>query len=241
MLKKRLIALAILAGICFLLTYPKIYVVREAARGEMYWNSGEALLFMRRVSSGARVTPLRYALEGFLASLGSVRSPDDKTCSELLVIRVTDKDLQRYETDLNRHTKERYCGFGFDLFKGQIYAVEFPMLSKWVGTHFESSTPEEDEDFTASVSLRAKESQKPWEFNNVDGWSMREFGATTPKYEFALRGQPVTILFSGRTWPRRPLSVDLIRSGQPTQRIWTLDEGPRVVNKAEYEKIFAKP
>jgi hypothetical protein len=67
---------------------------------------------------------------------------------------------------------------------------------------------------------------------------MRAFGETSPKYDIVLNGKPVTIMFSGRTWPPKPISVDLILPGQRQQRIWSFDEEPRRITKTEYEKLF---
>ena len=241
MAKKYLIVLIVVAGIVFLLVYPKVNVVRGSAGGALYWNTNEALLFMGGGSDGARMSYPRYFSEPLLASLRFVRPLDDSRCSQAIVIRITDKDIQRYDTDVG-------CVAAYDVFEGHVYAVYLPKLWEWVGTHFEPATVGE-RDFQAgrATSMPASRSH-PWEFDNIDGWSMRKLGAVGPKYQFKgrpvtltqvnLGGQPVYFIFSGETFPRMPISVDLVRSGQSPQTIWSFDGRPHRVSKTEYERIF---
>ena len=227
-----MIFLIVLAGILFLLTYPKVYVVRDQAGGTLYWNANEALLFMGGGSSGAHMSYLRYAMEPLLVSMGDVRSPDDGRCSQILVIQITDNDVRRYNTDVD-------CVAAYDVFEGRIYAVQGPRIWKWSATHFEPATPEEVRAFdVGKVAATTASSPHPWQFDNVEGWSMRKFGQTIPKYQLVLNDQPVTIQFSGETWPQQPISVDLIRPSKGSQRIWSLDERPHRISKTEYENVF---
>jgi hypothetical protein len=241
MVKKYVVVLIVVAGIVFLLVYPKVNVVRGSAGGALYWNTNEALLFMGGGSDGARMSYARYALEPFLVGMGDVRPPDDSRCAQAVVIRITDKDIQRYDTDVG-------CVAAYDMFEGHIYAVYLPKLWEWVGTHFEPATVGE-RDFQAgrATSMPASRSH-PWEFDNIDGWSMRQLGAVGPKYQFkgrpvtltqvTLGGQPVSFIFSGETFPQMPISVDLLRSDQSPQTIWSFDGRPHRVSKTEYERIF---
>jgi hypothetical protein len=243
-LKKTLIVLVLLAGIFLILTYPKIYVIRGSGGGTLYWNANEALLFMGGGSDGARMSYLRYAFEPILVALRILRFPDDERCSQPLVIRVTDKEVQRHEVDLYGHAEELSCGYDLAPFQGRIYAGHLAQdkLFKWSGNQFEPATPDEVRAFHASRA-NAKPDPHPWEFDNVDnvdGWSMRALGQTPPPYELTLNGQPVTLVFSGETWPPKPLSVDLIRPGQAAQRIWTFDGRPHRVSRAEYEHTFGQ-
>lgn len=147
--------------------------------------------------------------------------------------------IQRNGIHSEQYAQEAYCGFGFDLFEGDVYAVAGPRLWKWSDTHFESAAPRELGAFDTTRAARSN-SQHPWSFDGVDGWSMRQFGQTPPKYELTLNGQPMTIVFHGATWPAVPLSVELIRSGQKPHAIWSLDERPHRVSRSEYERLFAK-
>jgi hypothetical protein len=223
-----------------LLAYAEVYVVRERAGGVLYWNENEALLFIEQDTSGAHMSYLRYAVEPILVSMGDVQSPNDSRCSKVVVIQVTDKDVRNYATDLDRYVTDSYCGGRFAVFEGRIYADSGKNnLWKWSSTHFEPVTTEELHAFDAQRGLAAARPH-PWEFDGQDGWSMRSLGQTLPKYQLLLNGQTVTILFSGKTWPPRPLSISLQRSGQPPQTIWSFDEQPHRVGKAEYEKLFER-
>jgi hypothetical protein len=113
-------------------------------------------------------------------------------------------------------------------------------LSKWVGNRFERPTPEEYGAF-ATFKFSKKISQHPWEFDNVDGWSMRGGGHLgNEQYSFTLDGQSMTVVSVAETLSPAPLSVQLIRSGQPPQTIWSFDGRPHPVSKAEYRKIFGE-
>jgi hypothetical protein len=119
-----------------------------------------------------------------------------------------ESDIQYYDAGVD-------CVSAYDLFDGKIYAVRWPSLSRWSGTHFDPATSEELRDFQAGrVGASVASRTHPWEFDNVDGWSMRVLGQTSPRYQLVLNGQPVTILFSGETWPPRELSIALTRLGQ---------------------------
>lgn len=237
--KKFWIILAATAGILFVLLYPQVYVVRGSVGGQLYWHRGEALIFVEISTSGTRVNYARYASEPLLLSFGHVRKPDDERCSEILVFQITDKSVQRYDTDLYRYAKEPYCNVGFQVFEDGIYASRWPVLWRWTGSHFERPTPEEYGHFASGIFAGKFESH-PWQFDNRDGWSMRSFGQTPPQTQFAINGQTVSIVFSGETWPMKPLSIDLIRNGQSPQRLWQFDGRPRRVSRAEYGGLFQR-
>lgn len=239
MLKKVLVAVIILVGVFVLLLYPKVYVLRGSAGGSLYWNASEALLFMSGGSSGARMSYLRYELEPFAVGMGHTRPPDDERCTGTLVIQITDKDVRSFDTNLYRYAQEPYCGMGTAVFQGRIYEgyLAEGKIWRWSGTQFELPAPEDLRGFDAGRYAAALGSH-PWEFDNIDGWSMRALGSTTPRSQMVLNGQPVTIIFHGETWPPAPVSVDLIRPGQSPQTIWTFDGRPHRVSKSEYERLF---
>lgn len=213
----------------FVLVYPNVYVVKGSAGGSLLWNTHEALLFIGVARSGAHMAYPRYLFEPVLVRLGDVRPPDDSNCIESFAIRITDDRVQNYQTDVG-------CA-SYEVFDSHIYADQWPRLSKWVGTHFERPTAEEYGAF-ATFKFGGGVSQHPWEFDSVDGWSMRVLNQTPPKYQFALNGQNVSISYSGPSWPPRPISVELIRSDQPPQELWSFDGRSNRVSKAEYQRIF---
>jgi hypothetical protein len=240
MLRKLPIALATLTLVLLLLLiYLKVYVIRGSGGGALYWNADEALLFMGENNYGARMSTLRYIAEPFLLSLGDVRAPDDTRCGKTLVVSITDKDVRVYDTDLYRYGGENGCQFQAERFAGNIYEVAWPKLWKWSDTHFDRPTPQEYGAYAEALFAGKTVSQHPWEFDNVDGWSMRGFGQTGPTYQLTLNGQLVTIVFHGKTSHSEPLSVDLIRPGQAPQKIWSFDGRPHRVSKSEYGNLFS--
>lgn len=243
MVKKYLTILTIIAGILFLLTYFQIYVLRGSAGGVLYWNSNEALIFIGENVEGAHMSPLRYGLEPFFLSLGGVKPRDNLSCARILVIRVTDKDVKTYVTDLPLYCGENEgCNFRFELFEGQIYALSWPKMLRWSGSRFEGPTAEEYGAY-ATATIRQQTAAfepHPWEFDNKGGWSMRELGATRHDTTIVLGGESMTVTFHGDTWPPRPISLDLATSGQPAQTLWTFDGQPRTVSKSKYYASFQR-
>jgi hypothetical protein len=88
------LALVVFGGVLFILIYPKVYVIQGSAGGALYWNADEALLFMGGGTTGARMSYLRYGLDPLLTGVGDIHPPDNERCSKVLVIRITDKDIQ---------------------------------------------------------------------------------------------------------------------------------------------------
>jgi hypothetical protein len=238
-LKRSLIILAVVIVLLVLLTYPKVYVVRGAMNGgTIFWNANQALIWVSERSDGLHAGYIRYELDPFFTALGLVRQPSDQHCSKTVLIRITDTDVQTFDTDLYRYPEERYCDFTLQLFKGQFYAVAWPKFWKWSGNQFIRSTPQEYGAYATAAAAGELESQSSWKFDNVDGWSMRAFGQGLPEYDLTLGGRPLTILFSGASWPPKPEFIDLVRAGQAPQRVWALDAEPHRVSKSDYERIF---
>jgi len=242
MLKKVLIGLAVVyLTFAIALFYPQVYVMRGNGTGVLYWNADRALLVMDEMSDGAHMSYVRYGLEPYFFELGQDHKRNDLACLQVAVIQITDKDVQTFKPDLLKSAQPE-C-MGLELFDGDFYAVHWPILWKWSGgTSFERPTHQEygayATAFDAGTLPPGISSKTPWLFDDVDGWSMRTLGYTKPPFDITLAGQPVSIMFHGRTWPPAPLSIDLIRPGQPPQMIWSFDESPHRVSKAEYYRVF---
>ena len=233
--------MTIVAGILFLLTYTQVYVVRGSAGGVLYWDSDEALMFLQENFEGAHMSPLRYGLEPFFLSFRAVKSRDDLSCARVLAIRVTDKDVKTYVTDLPMYSGENEgCIFRFELFEGQIYALSWPKMWRWSGSRFERPTAEEYGAYATAMIRQqtAPFEPHPWEFDNKNGWSMRQFGATPHDTTIVLGGESMTVTFHDGTWPPKPTSVDLVRSGQSPQTLWLFDGQPHRVTKPKYYASF---
>ncbi len=237
-MKKFLIIFPLLAGVLYLLLLPAVYIIRGSASGVLFWDTNEALLFMTEGRFGVRMSYPGYVLEQILEAMRYVRSPDDAS-SRTVVIQIAANEVHLYNANLYRYAERGSTGFSFELHDGAIYASQWPRLWKWSGTGFERPTPEEYSSFAAG-NFRQRAVLHPWKFDNVGGWSMRWLGYTPPRYQITLGGKPVTIVFSGETWPQKPLEIDLIRPGQHPQQIWSYDGRPRRFTKADYDKVFDK-
>ncbi|MGA9143454.1 MAG: hypothetical protein WA664_14690 [Candidatus Acidiferrales bacterium] len=78
-----------------------------------------------------------------------------------------------------------------------------------------------------------------FQFDNVDGWSMREYALGHVTYPLNLSGRSVTLVSSGRQSPDiYDLTVDVLRPDHAAQRIWSFNERPHLVTKQEYQRIF---
>jgi hypothetical protein len=227
MVKRLWILVAVIVPIVLFLALSKVYVVRSGTSGTLYWNADKALLFIQVGTSGVRLSSARYALEPFLVSLGDVRPPDDHRCVESFVIQVTDKDVQRYETP-------GYCYPNYVVFKSHIYTglPGLRQLYRWNGTHFETATQEEVSGFDPIATARG------FQFDNVEGWSMREQGLALGHvtYALTLNHQQVTYISSGDY--DSPSTVYVKFQAGPPQKIWYFENGPHLISKKEYEGIF---
>lgn len=242
MLRKILAVLLILAAVLLVFECLTVYVVRRSAGGGLYWNADQALLIITGSAQGARMSYLRYTVEPFVEMLGDIRQPSDQRCSEVLVIQVTDQAVQHYETDLWRYAEEPYCDYRVAPFGGEIYVgyLAQDKLWKWSKDHFEKATAEELQAFH-EAKAGEKALSHPSEFDKIEGWSMRGLGQTSPENEIVIDNRPAQIVFHGRTWPPKPLSLQLIRSGEAPQTIWSLNEEPQRVTRSEYDRVFGKP
>src|SRR3979490_224761 len=131
------------------------YRVSDGGDATLLSNANEAYLFLDVKRLGYRLSYLEYLGEMIREPFGVVRSPDD-TRSFTVVLRITPSEVQRFETG------------DFDFFTpvyGRIYANHDRVLWKWVETHFEEASPEEQQKIGGVKVLSRKD------FTDVDGWS----------------------------------------------------------------------
>ena len=229
------IVLAVVA-LLVCLSIRKVSMVREGANGILFWNSEQALLFVDVQASGARLNYLRYTFDLWLVSLGDVRSSDRKRCVQTFVIEITDKQVQTYTTDIHKDPTETYCFGDYVVFNGQIFTWNLTRgpFWKWTDNHFEAATPEELRGFNPVNALT-----QGYQFDGFEGWSMRKYALGNNTFHIALNGHTVDLVSSGRTAPYYyDEYVELVRSGQAPQRIWSFDDRSHRVSRAEYERLF---
>jgi hypothetical protein len=247
MFRKKLtgILIAVVALVALLLSL-KVYIIRTDSRGALLWNADNAYFFIGMADRGYRFSYLRYLAEELRESLPfGASSPSDNHFSAL-VLHVTPDSVQRYSTD------NFWLGSDPDPFQGELYAgnmLPSGGFMKWSGTHFEPATPEEAEKFHEyAISLPKGPPAGP-NYDNVEGWSKRTLAGeivsespTNPvekdsKVMIEVDGNQVTFVMNSG-YVSQEAYIDLIRPGQPPERIWHLDEHPHRVSRAEYYKIF---
>lgn len=215
---------------------PKVYLLREEGSGAIYWNQNQALLFMGSTVSGARMSYPRYALEPLLVGMWHVRAPNDERCSQGSVIEVTDKEIKHFDTDASHFVGNDTCDMDMAVFNGHLYIgyLGRDMLWRWSSDHYEPATPDELRAFDASKTAEKAFLQRR-QFDNVDGWSMRQLGTPSPRYDLHFGDATVTVIYSGQHGTRQSESVDVILPGQSAVRVWSIEPGPRSVTKAQYD------
>jgi hypothetical protein len=110
------------------------------------------------------------------------------------------------------------------------------MPSKWVGTHFEEASPEEQRKVEIATSIPMRD------FTDVNGWSAR-YSVTTKindEYKIPLSGGPLTLVVKTLNLTDGDVSLGLLRSDHSPETIYHRIGRPRRVSKTEYDKSFEK-
>lgn len=234
MLNKKMILLLIVLTAVMIAASLHTYYIRTQAGGDLFWNADEAYVFLDIGARGYRFSYLQEFYWRVREAFGDVRLRDREHHS-VVVLRVTPETVQRYVVD------DMHPG-SFDFFDGSIYAGDLDKeggLLKWTGTHFEQPSPEEQRKLKGGAALA-----NPPSFRNVNGWSkqqglgLKEFDYQA-EFPIELGGKPITLVAKSVNVASE-LSIDLLRPGRPPERIWYLDQRPRRVSKAEYERQFAR-
>lgn len=238
-----LIALAVLVAVLLSLT---VYVVRTDSGGALLWNADNAYFFIGMADRGYEFSYLRYLVEELREMFPfGASSPTDKHFS-VLVLHVTPDLIERYPIN------NFWLGSNPEPFQGNLYAGNMLPdggFMKWSGTHFEPATPEEADKFHEyAISLTQGPPSGP-RYDNVEGWSKRTLAGeiitespTRPierdsKVTIEVNGKQLTFVMNSG-YVSHQAYVDLIRPGQPPERIWHLDGEPHRVSRAEYYQIF---
>jgi hypothetical protein len=217
------------------------YYVRSEANGRLFWNNGQAFVFVELARYGYRVSYLRYPIEVIKEALRGVPLPDDTSFSTV-VLQVTPDTVQQYVSD-KVHLGE------FNVVGGKLYSrdPDTGVLMKWTGKDFEPADAQEKQ----SVQVALHEDKVPAgpSFDNFEGWSKRTLGGEViresptayierdSKAVVKLVGKPFTFTMNSGFITHQAY-IDLARPGQAPQRIWHLNEQPHRVSKAEYERTF---
>jgi hypothetical protein len=237
---------AVAATAAFLLLWPKVSYVQTDARGALFWNANTAYVFIGLAERGYKTSYLGLAVYETRELIRSgAPNPTDKHFS-VLVLQVTPGSIQRYEI------QNFWLGSDPSPFEGNLYAGN--MLSrgrfvKWTGTGFEPATPLEAQEYREYALKLPSGPPTGLDFDNVEGWSKRALGGDVVRKSptdyverdaivtIDLAGAPLTLTMNSG-FIGREAYIDLQRPGESSARVWSLDERPRRVSRAEYSRIF---
>lgn len=245
-----LIAIAIILILSFFL---KAYWIRNESGGWLFWNTEDAYIFINVRVDGFRPTYLGLVGQEIEAIFPfGAPTPDEKHLS-VLVLHVTLGGVKQYTID------NCWLGSGPEPFHGELYAAN--MITgkdmKWSYDHFEPIS--EEKQLSLQAALRGdnnyfKSTAGP-SYDHVEGWSKRTVAGNfiyktennrtvsienDSRLTIKVAGQNLTFLMNSGFVTRHGY-IDLVRSGQPPERIWRWDEYPHLVSRAEYDRIFAYP
>ena len=236
--------LAVLAIALALSLVLRVHVVRVDSNGSLFWNTKDAYVFISIGELGYNFSYLGYVVEIVreIYPLGA-SGPEDSHCS-MLVLHVTPDSTQQYTID-------NFCSTGIEPLQGVFYSgnrMPGGQIMKWSGERFEPTTAEEQEKLQHAM-LSGQIPPGP-SYNDVEGWSKRPVVGeivTKPlnitveedsKVTVEIGGEQLTFVMNSGFISHHAY-VDLIRPGQPPERIWHLDGAPHRISGSEYNRIFA--
>ena len=226
-----IVLLAILA-LCF---STEIYYLRESTGGDLWWHQDEAYLFLGSGADGHHLRVAAYPWETLKEHLYAPAFPDDRRFA-VTVIRITDSAIERHNVDFGRE-----AGNGADFltpFGEDFYAMCTGMiLCKWVGSHFDPATVEEQHKFGGVDHLLRGEIGD----NSVNGWFRRSTDPAPGDHLSINVGGKFSILVENKATNKLSypdISIELIRPGQAPVNLWHVDGTPRIVSEKEYEAAF---
>ena len=196
-----------------------LYFIREGSGAHLLWNDDKVYLIIKVGRLGYRMSYLRYLPEPVLERLYYVPPPDVKNDYSVIFV-ITPETVQRFDFE----TIGLSCGHPMGR---SIYCGSNRGLLKWTASTFESASPEDAKKLVA-INF-------PSNYDNINGWSERwDLSAGTTVIN--LGGKKVVLVRTGLQ--SSEIAIDLLRPGQPAERIWYLNERTHVVTKAEYQQAF---
>jgi len=199
-----------------------LYAIREGCGALLLWNKDKAYLIMHVGGLGYRMSYLRFVPEPILERLYYVPPPDAKI-DYAVIFEITAETVHRF--DFQNENLECVGAMGPFIYCGS----EKRGFVKWTGSKFEPASPEKPYEL-----MRAN---LPYSYDNINGWSKRgylPYGETL----IDLGGKQVTLVRTGVE--DKEIAVEILRPGQPPQRIWYLNERVHWISKAEFDAVFTK-
>jgi hypothetical protein len=222
------VAVAVTLGLIALMALWKLHFIKdEGGQGEILWKSNEAYLFMSDAPIGYRLSVFGYLWEPLKEYFhASARPSDDKLT--ITVLRITPAGVQRRD-------QQSTLGF-WDIspVRGEIYSHCPGGMCKWTGTEFRLISDQEEQRIDRENPLSKED------FSNIDSWSRRgvrsSWAGEHPQfYKFSIGlGDWAELVVSGHN----PVSIDLLKPGHPSERVWYHEQRTRMVSAAEYNRTF---
>jgi hypothetical protein len=227
-------ALAVLfVGVVIFFPNANFYLIREdSGGGELLWKNDEAYLFLYDAPDGFRLTGPELLAEPIREYLRAPALPANRKFS-MIILHITHSGLNRY-TQNSQIPISSFTPVG-----DTIYADCPGGVCKWTGNQFELITEDQDRQMGGMDGRRHLIDNRN-AISDTAGWSKRQIRITGAE-EKAIHDQ-----FSVAIGPQvgifvtegNPASVELRRSGQSSERIWSYKLGTSIVSKAHYERIF---
>jgi hypothetical protein len=167
--------------------------------------------------------------------LGGVYMAEDSRVSTT-VIRVTPSAVQQYVIDFGKEPGD--APMFLTPFDDGIYAIcPGVVLCKWEGNTFRPATDDEQRQHDGIDRLFRGDNNN----QTVNGWSVRAL-RDSPGDQFSVElGPKMRIVATNTATSDRQfikMFVEVLRSGQAGEKLYSTDASPRRVSKSEYEHLF---
>src|SRR6266403_240922 len=215
-----------LALLLILSSFFNIYYLSSSGDGDLLWSANEAYLFIYGERRGYHVSYLGYVGELVKEYFGVIDSPNDVK-PFTAITKITSSSIERYETV---GTFDFYTPLGQN-----IYALhDQAPLWKWVGTHFEQASAQDQQALGNAARLPKRD------FTDVSGWSARYSITAKIKEQFTIQldSRPITVAVTTLNLADGQVSVEVFRPDHPPEAVFHRNGRPRRVSRAEYERVF---
>jgi hypothetical protein len=237
--------LAVILGLVFalliailglvLLGSSRAYYLSDHARATVYWKRNEAYLFLGSGHTGYRFSYWKYPLVLVSEYFNSPLSPSDERGIRT-VLHVTPSGVERHIVD-DGDRAGKTADFLTPFDDGFYAMCSGGVLCKWTERGFERATDEEERSHDGTNRLFRGN------FNNqtINGWLAREIRRTPGDHFEVQVGNDFVIAAKNQATDQADhewISVDLIRPGEPPERLYEVNGAPRRVSRSEYEHSF---
>ncbi|MGB0038072.1 MAG: hypothetical protein WBQ00_04175 [Terriglobales bacterium] len=233
--RKLIVVIGIVAAAIAVAASLNTYSINEGGGGRVLWNNNEAYVFVEDIRRGYHFTYLRYPLELLGEYFYWVPDPDVQQV-HLVVFKLTSDGIDRHVIDERANTAnppDSYTPMG-----EEIYAWCPGVVCKWTGTDFKPV------DNTEAKRIGGAEGLASRDFTGVSGWSKYTLGSAPAGSRSTIKvDELIEISVDHHAQDRfghSAISVEVMRPGHAPERIWYIDDRPRTVSRAEYERVFGQ-